>query len=203
MVQFFERRAREAAGHCLLSLSQGPQGSPVKMVSTDTNPGVVQQHQEYTERDDVLQTLLQRSEEKKTGSASSKDASAGKLRWVSKWDFNFQKTEKLEPAPPKEEEEVVKSPVKKSRAKITSPTSQLSPRSNNAKSVRRSPRKRTDSEKQTPVKSCSRSKKRPSSERTSPKKSVAKAKHEPKPPPEKKAKGKGVVDLTFSDSDSG
>jgi len=124
MVSFFERRAREEAGIDLLSQdSQGPQQEKSK---TDITPAFVKRHQEYTERDEVLQILLERSEEKKMTSTTGKDTSSGKMRWVSKWDFTFDKTEKFEPTV--EKEKAAKTPTKEMEVlpnKVKSPTENM------------------------------------------------------------------------------
>jgi len=210
MVSFFERRAREEAG--TYSQSQSSQG---EKCSTDIIPAFDKRHHEYTERDEVLQILLERSEEKKTATTTGSETSSGKMRWVSKWDFTFDKTEKLEPTPEEETTPTkkVKSTTKKSAVKTSKVKSEQkgslsplrrSPRSSgrNLKSSDKSPKKeRLELEEQPPVEIGSRRKKRKSSEK-SPEKSASKEKLESKPPPEKKAKEKGVVDLTFSDSDN-
>lgn len=116
MVHFFAHRAREEDGvYSQSQVSLGEKGT------TDIIPAFDERHHEYTERDAVLGTLVMRSEEKKTASTSS-----GKMRWVSKWDFTFNKNEKLEPA---QDEETAKSPIKRSPIKKTkkSPINKKSP----------------------------------------------------------------------------
>merc|ERR1712194_458182 len=105
MVEYFERRrAREEAGVDSQSqVSQGEEGT------ADMIPAFDKRHHEYLVRDEVLDTLIQRAEGKKTATTSS-----GKMTWVSKWDFDFGKTEKLEPA---QNGEAAKSPIKKSLIK--------------------------------------------------------------------------------------
>merc|ERR1712194_95185 len=105
MVEYFERRrAREEAGVDSQSqVSQGEEGT------ADMIPAFDERHHEYLVRDEVLDTLIQRAEGKKTATTSS-----GKMTWVSKWDFDFGKTEKLEPA---QNGEAAKSPIKKSPIK--------------------------------------------------------------------------------------
>ena len=135
MVSFFERRAREEAG--TYSQSQGSQG---EKGSTDIIPAFDKRHHEYTERDEVLQILLERSEEKKTASTTGSETSSGKMRWVSKWDFTFDKTEKLEPTPEEETTPTkkVKSTTKKSAVKTSKVKSEqkgsLSPKTSKVKS---------------------------------------------------------------------
>jgi len=210
MVSYFERRAREEDGAYIQS--QESQGFLGEKGTTVVPPAFVEKHQEYTERDEVLQTLLERSEEKKTASTTGNEASSG-WSWVSKWDFNFEKTEKLEPTPT--EEEAVKSPTKKSPVKKTKVKSErkkpLSPYQNMRRSPRSTAKKQKSSDKkkegleEQPVESGSGGKKR-----RSPEKSAAKVKEESKAPPEKKKKDDpekkkkddSVVDLTFDDSDS-
>jgi len=118
MVSFYERRAREESGiHLLSQDSQGPQQEKSK---TDITSAFAKRHHEYTERDEVLQILLERSEE------TGKDTSSGKMRWVSKWDFTFDKTEKFEPTV--EKEKAPKTPTKEMEVlanKVKPPTGNM------------------------------------------------------------------------------
>jgi hypothetical protein len=133
MVSFFERRAREADDAYVES-----QGfiSTTK-ATAEARPVFDRRHQEYTERDTVLQNLIDRSEDTTANTSSS-----GKKTWVSKWDFNFDKIEEIESAeeidepmrthsPPNSTmKSTYPSPNKRSKSpakmKSKSPTSQLS-----------------------------------------------------------------------------
>ena len=97
MVKFYQQRARLEEGEDYGGQSQSSQSSQAQLQSsqgvvataTVACPAFEQKHQLYTERDEVLQKLLERSEEKKTTSSTGKDTSTSNMRWVSKWDFNF------------------------------------------------------------------------------------------------------------------
>lgn len=149
MVKFYERRSREEEGEIYSQpqVSQGSQGEKKatdKGAATEVRPMIdMEKHQEYTERDEVLQTLLARSEEKSAASATDK-----KITLIAKWDFRFEKTEEL----PTEEEPPVESPTKAKK----SPTK---------KSPQTSPAKKSHSGKPTkeepPMKSPTKTKKSP------------------------------------------
>jgi len=113
MVRFFAAcRTREEAGlHSQSQVSKDEKGGTdtipiVDQSATDMIPAVDQRHHEYTVRDEVLGALVERYEERTSATTSS-----GKMRWVSKWDFYFGKTEQLELA---QKEEIVRSPIKNS-----------------------------------------------------------------------------------------
>ena len=138
MLSYFERRARE---NDVNAQSQESLSSSSGQSTVEVRTSYDKIHLKYTERDEVLQTLLTRAEDSKTATASS-----GKKTWVSKWDFNFDKNDKLESMLPVEEENQITSPWKsrkspnktrqKSPAKKTStlPTRKLPLRSIKEKS---------------------------------------------------------------------
>ena len=144
MFSFFERRAREEDDAYVTS--QGSLSSYCEKVA-DVRPAFDRKHQEYTERDTVLQNLIDRSEDKAAN--TSDNASSGKKTWVSKWDFNFDKTEKLESTGEKQEQEpsiktnspnkmkILKSPTKMKLLK--SPTKMSPPNTHKTKSERNKP----------------------------------------------------------------
>ena len=115
-------------------------------------PAFDRRHQEYTERDIVLRTLIDRSEDK-TANNTSGNASSAKKTWVSKWDFNFEKSEKLDSDMQEQEQQIeknsttmtkrLKSPAKvklfKSSEKRNSP--QNTDRTRSEASKQRSPHK--------------------------------------------------------------
>jgi len=107
MVSFFERRAREADDAFVES--QGFISST--KASAEARPIFDRRHQEYTERDTVLQNLIDRSEET--------TSSSGKKTWVSKWDFNFDKIEEIESA--EEIDEPVRTHSPPNNMKLKSP----------------------------------------------------------------------------------
>ena len=139
MLSYFERRARE--NDDVNAQSQESLGSSSGQGTMEVRTSYDKIHLKYTERDEVLQALLTRAEDNKTATASS-----GKKTWVSKWDFNFDKNDKLESTLPVEEENQITSPWKsrkspnktrhKSPAKKTStlPTRKLPLRSIKEKS---------------------------------------------------------------------
>jgi hypothetical protein len=108
MTLFFERRAREEDDAYVAS--QGSMSSHCEKITANVRPAFVRRHQEYTERDTVLQNLIDRSEDKAAN--TSDNASSGKKTWVSKWDFNFDKSEKLEFTGEKKEDEQHTQPIK-------------------------------------------------------------------------------------------
>ena len=133
MVKYYERRKREEDEDYVQSQGSlhggsqphgGSQSQPQPQgFQPTTSDGLDEKINEYTERDEVLQALISRSEEKKTTSTpsnSASSASSGKMRWVSKWDFNFNdKTDKLDETKKGEEEEEeppVKSPSKTNKS---------------------------------------------------------------------------------------
>jgi len=73
MFSFFERRAREEDDAYVAS--QGSLSSYCEKVA-DVRPAFDRKHQEYTERDTVLQNLIDRSEDKAAN--TSDNASSGK-----------------------------------------------------------------------------------------------------------------------------
>lgn len=105
MLSYFERRARENDDANAQSQESLSSSSGQSTVEVRTSYDKI--HLKYTERDEVLQTLLTRAEDSKTATASS-----GKKTWVSKWDFNFDKNDKLESMLPVEEENQITSPWK-------------------------------------------------------------------------------------------
>ena len=145
MISFFERRAREEDDAYVAS--QGSLSSYCEKATADVRPAFDRKHQEYTERDTVLQNLIDRSEDKAAN--TSDNASSGKKTWVSKWDFNFDKSEKLESTGEKQEQEppiktnspnkmkILKSPTKMKLLK--SPTKTSPPNTHKAKSERNKP----------------------------------------------------------------
>jgi hypothetical protein len=145
MCSFFERRAREEDDAYVAS--QGSLSSYCEKVTADFRPAFDRRHQEYTERDTVLQNLIDRSEEKAAN--TSDNASSGKKTWVSKWDFNFDKSEKLESTGEKQEQKQpikTNSPNKMKTLKsptnmklLKSPTKMCSPNTQKAKSERNKP----------------------------------------------------------------
>lgn len=134
MLSFFERRAREEDDSYVQS--QGSASSYCEKVTADFRPAFDMRHQEYTERDTVLQNLIDRSEDKTAN--TSDNASSGKKTWVSKWDFNFDKSEKLESAEDKQEQEHPPQPIKISSPTkmklLKSPGKMSPPKTNKAKS---------------------------------------------------------------------
>lgn len=116
MLTYFERRAREIDAQSQDSLSSFSGHATTVEVRSSFD----KIHLKYTARDEVLQTLLTRAEDNKTATVSS-----GKKTWVSKWDFNFDKNDKLESTAPVKDEPPSTSPRKprKSPAK----TRQASP----------------------------------------------------------------------------
>ena len=145
MISFFERRAREEDDAYVAS--QGSLSSYCEKATADVRPAFDRKHQEYTERDTVLQNLIDRSEDKAAN--TSDNASSGKKTWVSKWDFNFDKSEKLESTGEKQEQEppiktnspnkmkILKSPTKMKLLKSRTETSP--PNTHKAKSERNKP----------------------------------------------------------------
>ena len=145
MFSFFERRAREEDDAYVAS--QGSLSSYCEKATADVRPAFDRKHQEYTERDTVLQNLIDRSED--NAANTSDNASSGKKTWVSKWDFNFDKSEKLESTGEKLEHEppfktnspnkmkILKSPTKMKLLK--SPTNTSPPNTHKAKSERNKP----------------------------------------------------------------
>ncbi len=130
MLTYFERRARELDND--KAQSQDSRSSYTGDATTvEVRSSFDKIHLKYTERDEVLQTLLTRAEDNKTATVSS-----GKKTWVSKWDFNFDKNDKSESIVPVEEatattsqQKVRKSPTKsrqlspaKKSSKYTLPT---------------------------------------------------------------------------------
>lgn len=122
MLTYFERRAREIDAQSQDSLSSFSGHATTVEVRSSFD----KIHLKYTERDEVLQTLLTRAEDNKTATVSS-----GKKTWVSKWDFNFDKNDKLASTAPVEDEPPSTSPRK--------------PRKSPAKTRQASPAKRASS----------------------------------------------------------
>ena len=124
MVKYYERKKREEDEDYVQSQSQaqsqGGSQSQGWIKTTAAPPAIDERINEYTERDTVLQHLISRTEEKKTSSTSpsgdekTSSSSKSKMKWVSKWDFNFEKTDKLESTTTQEEEQTTKSPQKAS-----------------------------------------------------------------------------------------
>ena len=128
MVKYYERKKREEDEDYVQSQSQfqaqsqGESQSQGWIKTAAAPPAIDERINEYTERDTVLQHLISRTEEKKTTSTSpsgnekTSSSSKSKMKWVSKWDFNFEKTDKLESttASAQEEEQTTKSPKKAS-----------------------------------------------------------------------------------------
>ena len=123
MLTYFERRARELDDD--KAQSQDSRSSYYGHATTvEVRSSFDKIHLKYTERDEVLQTLLTRAEDNKTATVS-----AGKKTWVSKWDFNFDKNDKSESTAPVEE--------------ATATTSQQKARKSPTKSRQASPAKKS------------------------------------------------------------
>lgn len=90
MLSYFERRARENDDGN--AQSQDSLSSHCDKTRTNDRPLFDKMHQKYTERDAVLQLLLERPEENKAATASS-----GKKTWVSSKWFASEKSASLNP----------------------------------------------------------------------------------------------------------
>lgn len=96
MATYYERRLRDNGDEDKSPPDdQSPQGIPTDF---DVNVGAVSpdpRHTVFTSRDEVLQTLIHRAEDKR--SASDTDSNAVKMSWVSRWDFTYREnvSEKL------------------------------------------------------------------------------------------------------------
>ena len=90
MVKYYERKRREEDEDYVQSQPQvgsqsqvGSQYQSQGFQLAEARPAFDEKHQEYTERDDVLQTLVARKEKKKKAvSDSGKDISSGQMTWV-------------------------------------------------------------------------------------------------------------------------
>ena len=90
MMNYWEKRARQEAG--INSQSQSQNEAPPAEVIPSTS--IDENHEEYTERDEVLQTLLSRTEEKRSASTkgSSNSSNKSSMSWISKYSFQKEKS---------------------------------------------------------------------------------------------------------------
>ena len=156
MLNFWEKRARQEAGMNSQSQSQNEasQTEVVPFTSTDES-----KYEALTERDEVLQTLLSRTEEKrssstKEGAANSSNKSS--MSWISKYSFAKEKSADDE------------SKLKAAKAEAAAATSKAKATSSPKKKVS-SPKKKVSSPKKkvsSPKKKVSSPKKKVSSPKT-------------------------------------
>jgi hypothetical protein len=121
MLNYWEKRARQEAG--MNSQSQSQNEAPQSEVLPPP-ASIDEKHNECTERDEVLQTLLSRTEEKRSASTKGANNSTNKssMSWISKYSFQKEKSvddeSKLKPAEAE--------PTAGDKAKVSSPKKKVS-----------------------------------------------------------------------------
>ena len=95
MLNYWEKRARQEAGINSQSQSQS-QNEETSNELLPPNSNIDEKHEEKTERDEVLQALLSRTEEKRSastkGTNNSPNKSSSSMSWVSKYSFQKEKS---------------------------------------------------------------------------------------------------------------
>ena len=92
MLNYWEKRARQEAG--VNSQSQSQNEAPVNEVLPSNSHLIDEKREEKTERDEVLQALLSRTEEKRSASTKGASNSSNKssMSWISQYSFRKEKS---------------------------------------------------------------------------------------------------------------